>query len=66
MKKQDIAKLAGVSPSTVSLVLNGKAGVSNEVRSKILSLAKEHQIHYHIPQEQEKSIVLLKIGRAHV
>ncbi len=60
MKKQDIAKLAGVSPSTVSLVLNGKAGVSNEVRSKILSLAKEHQIHYHIPQEQEKSIVLLK------
>lgn len=60
MKKQDIAKLAGVSPATVSLVLNGKAGVSNEMRSKILSLAKEHHISYHIPQEQEKGIVFLK------
>lgn len=60
MKKQEIAKLAGVSPSAVSLVLNGKAGVSDETRSKILSIAKEHNVSYTIPKEQDKTIAFLK------
>jgi LacI family transcriptional regulator len=38
----EIAKLAEVSPSTVSLVLNGKQGVGNEVREKVLKIAREH------------------------
>lgn len=38
----DIARLAGVSKSAVSLALNGKPGVSEETRANILRIAKEH------------------------
>jgi LacI family transcriptional regulator len=36
----DIASVAGVSPATVSLVLNNKPGVSPDTRSRILELAR--------------------------
>ena len=36
---KEIANLAGVSPSTVSLVLNGRGGVGEETRRKVLELA---------------------------
>ncbi len=39
----EIAKLAGVSPSTVSLVLNGKVGVGPETRERVLSIARENR-----------------------
>ena len=42
MKIDDIAKLANVSKSAVSLALNGKTGVSQETRDKILKIANEH------------------------
>ena len=42
MKIDDIAKLANVSKSAVSLALNGKKGVSQETRDKILKIATEH------------------------
>lgn len=42
MKIDDIAKLANVSKSAVSLALNGKKGVSTETRDKILQIASEH------------------------
>jgi LacI family transcriptional regulator len=35
----DIAKIAGVSPSAVSLALNHKSGISVEVRQKIIAIA---------------------------
>ena len=38
----DIAKLANVSKSAVSIVLNNKTGVSAETRSKILSVIKKY------------------------
>ncbi|MGE4318744.1 MAG: LacI family DNA-binding transcriptional regulator [Deferribacterales bacterium] len=38
----EIAKLAGVSPATVSLVLNSRAGVSQETRDRVLKIAREH------------------------
>lgn len=38
----EIAKLAEVSPSTVSLVLNGKAGVGPEARERVLRIAREN------------------------
>ncbi len=38
---KDIARIAEVSPSTVSLVLNGKKGVSKETRYRILRIASE-------------------------
>lgn len=37
----DIAKIAGVSPASVSLVLNGKPGVGEATRQKILRIAGE-------------------------
>jgi DNA-binding LacI/PurR family transcriptional regulator len=42
MKIDDIAKLANVSKSAVSLALNGKIGVSDKTREKILKIAEEH------------------------
>ncbi|THF84668.1 LacI family DNA-binding transcriptional regulator [Cohnella fermenti] len=41
MKIDDIAKLANVSKSAVSLALNGKPGVSPETRDKILRIAQD-------------------------
>lgn len=38
---RDIAQLANVSVATVSLVLNGKDGVGEETRSRILDLVRE-------------------------
>lgn len=38
---KDIAKIANVSPATVSLVLNNKPGVSDAVRHKVLQIVKE-------------------------
>lgn len=45
---QDIADRAGVSRSTVSLVLSGKAGsrVSEEVKKKVLRISKD--LNYHV------------------
>lgn len=42
MKIDDIAKLANVSKGAVSLALNGKKGVSEKTREKILKIASEH------------------------
>jgi LacI family transcriptional regulator len=37
---RDIAEAAGVSPATVSLVLNGKGGISDDTRDKVLEAVK--------------------------
>ncbi|MGT2756611.1 LacI family DNA-binding transcriptional regulator [Streptococcus ovuberis] len=42
IKLEDIARLAGVSKATVSLVLNDKPGVSQKKRAEILQLVKEN------------------------
>ncbi|MGX6978101.1 LacI family DNA-binding transcriptional regulator [Vagococcus elongatus] len=42
MKIEDIARLANVSKSAVSLALNDKPGVSEETRKIILDIAKEY------------------------
>ncbi len=42
MKIGDIAKLAGVSKSAVSLALNGKSGISEETRQRILEIVRQH------------------------
>ncbi|MDQ0222417.1 LacI family DNA-binding transcriptional regulator [Streptococcus moroccensis] len=43
IKLEDIARLAGVSKATVSLVLNDKPGVSQQKREEILQLVKDHK-----------------------
>lgn len=42
MKMDDLARLAHVSKTAVSLALNNRPGVSPATRDKILALAKEH------------------------
>jgi DNA-binding LacI/PurR family transcriptional regulator len=41
MKMEDIAKLAGVSKSAVSLAFSGKRGISQETRERVLRIARE-------------------------
>lgn len=52
MKAKEIAKLFGVSPSTVSLVLNNKPGVGEETRQQILKLLRENN--YDVPEVEAK------------
>ena len=42
MNIRELAKLAKVSPATVSMALNGKKGVNEETRRRILKLAATH------------------------
>lgn len=42
MKIEDIAKLANVSKSAVSLAINGKPGVSEQTRERILTIIEEY------------------------
>ncbi|NCC63683.1 MAG: LacI family transcriptional regulator, partial [Spirochaetia bacterium] len=50
---KEIAELAGVSKTTVSLALNGQAGVSHETRMKVIELAKK--LNYRLPAERSIS-----------
>jgi LacI family transcriptional regulator len=66
MKKcsiKDIAQLAGVSPSTVSFVLNGKAKqmrISASVENKVYRLASKHRYH------PNQIAVSLRTGRSNL
>jgi len=44
MTSKEIAKLAGVSVSTVSLVLNNRPGVGEETRSRVLNILNSHGV----------------------
>ena len=41
MKAKELAKLLGVSPSTVSVVLNGKPGISDHLRTTLEEKIRE-------------------------
>ncbi len=41
LTQKDIAQLAGVSASTVSMVMRGKGSISDKMRSRILQIAEE-------------------------
>lgn len=43
MTIRELAKLIGVSPATISIVLNGKEGVSEDTREKVLDAVKTYQ-----------------------
>lgn len=51
----DIAKLAGVSASTVSRVANGKPGVSRKAREKVEKLLRQYN---YVPDENARTLVL--------
>ncbi len=54
MSIKEVAQVAGVSISTVSLVLNGKPGVSDEIRTRVLGVAKK--LNY-VPNSIARSLV---------
>jgi LacI family transcriptional regulator len=62
VRVKDIAKAVGVSPTTVSLVLNNKPGAGEKLRARILSTAKE--LGYRSPKgARVGSLCLLHIAR---
>ena len=54
---KDVARLAGVSHTTVSLALRGSARITDETKSKVLKAAK--QLNYH-PNHLARSLVTKK------
>lgn len=63
MKLQEIAKLAGVSPATVSRVFNHHPNIRNEVREHVFAIAKEHNYHPRLSAKQ-RNIVIIVPGEA--
>jgi len=64
MTIKELAELAGVSPATVSLVLNGKKGVSEEKRKEILLLAEENKYQHQRKEDEEaKNILFIKYSK---
>ena len=53
MTVRELAKQIGVSPATISIVLNGKKGVSEETRKKVLDALKTYQ--YMPPARKSRS-----------
>ena len=56
---RELAKLAGVSPSAISVVLNDRPGVSDETRERILSLLKQYN--YTLKPRKESTVAKLRI-----
>jgi len=61
---KDISRIAGVSTAAVSIVLNGKPGVSEDTRYKILRIARElnytpNLLARSLVSRQSKSIALM-------
>lgn len=56
-KLEDVAKLAGVSPTTVSRVLNNRGAISNKTRQKVNAAIQE--LNYH-PNEIARSLFISK------
>jgi len=67
IKLSDIAKLAGTSSSTVSLALNNKPGVSEEVRARVKQIADELGYNRSKPQKvipaAEELVCFLRIAK---
>lgn len=53
---RDIAKLAGVSPTTVSFVINNKKGVSEETRERVRRIIKENGYSEKMSVARHKSV----------
>lgn len=63
---RDVAKAAGVSPATVSLVFRNKPGVGADTRERVFATARGLGFEYTVPEAPRKtSTLLLVIYKAH-
>lgn len=58
MKIQEIAKLAGVSPSTVSRVFSHHPNISPEIREKVFAVSREHSYHPRLSARQRNIVII--------
>ena len=58
MKIQEIARLAGVSPSTVSRVFSHHPNISAEIREKVLAAARKHNYHPRLSARQRNIVII--------
>ena len=56
---KQVAKLAGVSPTAVSLAMNGKSGISEKTREKILQIVKQMDF---TPNESSRRLLFNRTG----
>ena len=59
MNIQEIAKLAGVSPSTVSRVFNHSPKISREVCRRVLEVAEKHHYYPRLTDKQRNVLLLI-------
>jgi len=70
MTVREIAKIAGVSPATISLVINNKPGVSDKKRNEIISVLKKvnYPINFDLDvtkkNEDDRNLLFIKIIKA--
>ncbi|MBO4649073.1 MAG: LacI family DNA-binding transcriptional regulator [Lentisphaeria bacterium] len=58
MKIQEIAKLAGVSPSTVSRVFSHHPNIRAEIREKVFAVARKHAYHPRLSTRQRNVVII--------
>lgn len=59
MKLQEIAKLAGVSPATVSRVFSHHPNVRSEVREHVFTIARANNYHPRLSTKQRNVVIML-------
>jgi DNA-binding LacI/PurR family transcriptional regulator len=59
MKLQEIAKLAGVSPATVSRVFSHHPNIRNKVREHVFAIAKKHGYHPRLATKQRNVVIII-------
>jgi LacI family transcriptional regulator len=63
MKLQEIAKLSGVSPATVSRVFSHHPNIRDDVRDHVFAIAKAHNYHPRLSTKQ-RNVVIITPGEA--
>lgn len=56
---RDVAKAAGVSPATVSLIFRDKPGVGKDTRDRVRAIAEEMGFEYDAPAQPRKTSTIL-------
>ncbi len=59
MKLQEIAKLAGVSPATVSRVFSHHPNIRSELREHVFAIARKHNYHPRLSTKQRNIVLIL-------